>query len=236
MLINIVRYILNFFDNFQQKKIIFFLKKNLPNKISVFDVGSHHGEFALMMSKNFNIEKMHCFEPSKINFKTLNKNIQKENFFLNNVGLGEVKEKKKINQISESSSSTLNKIKENSKYLKKKMKILNKKYFKDYISFHNIEIEKGEDYFLKNKIGTLDLLKIDTEGYELYVIRGFASQIKKIKYIYFEHHYDDMIIKNYSFSDMHNYLLKNDFVKVYKSKMFFRKTFEYIYKNNSNIL
>ena len=235
MLINIIRYFLNFFDNFQQKKIMLFFNKNLAKKISVFDVGSHHGEFALKISKKFDIKNMHCFEPSKINFKILNKKIIKKNFYLNNFGLGEAKEMKKINQISESSSSTLNELNPKSIYLKRKMKILNKKSFNEYISVHNIEIERGEDYFLKNKIVNLDLLKIDTEGYELFVIKGLADQIKKIKYIYFEHHYDDMIIKNYTFSDINNYLTNYNFIKVYKSKMFFRKSFEYIYKNNSII-
>ena len=28
----------------------------------------------------------------------------------------------------------------------------------------------------------------------------------KIKIIYFEHHYDDMILKNYTFSDIHDCL------------------------------
>ena len=40
-----------------------------------------------------------------------------------------------------------------------------------------------------------------------------------------------MIEKKYTFGDINNILLKFDFKKVYKSKMAFRKSFEYIYKN-----
>jgi hypothetical protein len=40
-----------------------------------------------------------------------------------------------------------------------------------------------------------------------------------------------MIKKNYNFADIHSLLINNNFKKIYKSKMPFRKTFEYIYIN-----
>ena len=83
----------------------------------------------------------------------------------------------------------------------------------------------------KRKIKNIDILKIDTEGYELKVLKGLSGCHKIIKYIYFEHHYDDMIKKNYTFININTILLKFGFKKVYKSKMAFRKSFEYIYKN-----
>ena len=43
-----------------------------------------------------------------------------------------------------------------------------------------------------------------------------------------------MILKNYFFSDIHKFLKENNFKKLYKSKMPFRKTFEYIYENKIN--
>ena len=42
-----------------------------------------------------------------------------------------------------------------------------------------------------------------------------------------------MYVKNYKFSDIHKYLLNNNFIQVYKFKMHFRKSFEYFYLNNS---
>ena len=76
------------------------------------------------------------------------------------------------------------------------------------------------------------MLKIDTEGYELKILKGISKNFNNINYIYFEHHYDNMIKKNYVFSDIH-YLLKSyNFRQVFKIKMPFRKTFEYIYQNN----
>ena len=80
-------------------------------------------------------------------------------------------------------------------------------------------------------IERIDILKTDTEGFELFVLKGAREKIKNIKYIYFEHHFDDMLVKKYTLSDIHNYLIKNGFQKKFKVKMFFRKSFEYIYEN-----
>ena len=50
----------------------------------------------------------------------------------------------------------------------------------------------------------------------------------------FEHHYDNMIKKGYTFEDINKLLIKNNFNKIYKSRMPFRKTFEYIYKREES--
>ena len=55
--------------------------------------------------------------------------------------------------------------------------------------------------------------------------------LSKVKIIFFEHHYDDMIKKNYTFSNINDFLKKNNFIQIFKSKMPFRKTLEYIYIN-----
>ena len=81
----------------------------------------------------------------------------------------------------------------------------------------------------ENKIPKIDFLKIDTEGYEMKVLLGLGKEFKKVSIIMFEHHYDNMIIKNYKFKDINQLLKKNNFYQIYKYKMPFRKTFEYIY-------
>ena len=73
-------------------------------------------------------------------------------------------------------------------------------------------------------------MKIDTEGYEYEILLGLKDKIRNEKLILFEHHYDDIINKGYTFSKIHDLLNKNNFERIYKAKMPFRKTFEYIYK------
>ena len=87
--------------------------------------------------------------------------------------------------------------------------------------------------FLLNKENKIDILKIDTEGYEFNILNGVhKSDFKKIRYIYFEHHYDLMIDKKYKFRDINELLKKNNFSLKFKIRMKFRKAFEYIYESN----
>ncbi len=227
--------ILNFFDYFQQKKIINLINSKFSEPIIVFDVGAHHGETIQLFLKKLNLKKIYSFEASPENFRVLKKMVKKKNsdkIEIHNFGIGDKVSKSYINQTIESSSSTLNTFNSESKYLEKKLKILN---IKDKNKFsHKIPINMIplDDFIEKNKIKYIDLLKIDTEGYEFNVLKGITKYICNIKLIYFEHHYDDMIIKNYKFNDIHSLLCKKGFVKIKKSKMLFRKSFEYVYENN----
>ena len=233
----IILIILNFLDYFQQKKIIKLINKKFFDPIIVFDVGAHYGETIKLFNKKLNIKKIYSFEASSKNYEILKKNIfkfdQKKVETLN-YGIGNKITKSYINQTIESSSSTINELNINSKYLKKKLKILN---IKDKNSFqHKVPIEIITlDYFIeKKKIENVDLLKIDTEGYEFNVLKGLSKHNQKIKLVYFEHHYDDMIIKNYKFGDIHQLLENYGFKMIKKSKMFFRKSFEYVYENQKS--
>ena len=44
-----------------------------------------------------------------------------------------------------------------------------------------------------------------------------------------------MIIKNYNFKDIHKLLIDNGFKKIFKVKMPFRKSFDYIYQKKNFI-
>jgi FkbM family methyltransferase len=75
-------------------------------------------------------------------------------------------------------------------------------YYPKYESFYNrinscginddsnkilLNIKKGKDYVVDNNIQTIDFLKIDTEGYELNVLKGFEDFLENVKIIQFEY-------------------------------------------------
>ena len=91
-----------------------------------------------------------------------------------------------------------------------------------------------ENYMKIKNIEIVDLLKIDTEGYEYEVLMGLKDKISNIKIIIFEHHYDNMIKKNYTYTDINKLLIENNFEKIFKAKMPLRKTFEYIFINKGS--
>jgi len=233
----LVSKILNFFDFFHKKKIIKKIiesQKNANLEI-IFDVGGHRGESIELFLENFNVQKIYSFEPSDLNFKILSKKallLQKKfmntSVFVENYAVGNLNKNVELNYLNETSSSTIRSLNVNSKYFKKK-----EKYFGNLINRKDqVKQIEFKDYLEKKSINKIDLLKIDTEGYELEVLRGLKDLIKNVSIILFEHHYDNMIIKNYTFSDIHDLLIDNGFQKIYKIKMPFRKSFDYIYKRN----
>ena len=232
---------LKIFDFFHKKKMMFFLKKNKFNNFKiVFDVGAHEGETIDLYLSHFNIEKIYSFEPSYFSFNNLKKAIDKikkkktkTEIIVENIAFGAENKDIKIKHMYESSSSTLKELNMESKYyIKKKKFLLN---FKNNNLFKEISVKQKnlDQYMSQKKIQKLDFLKIDTEGSEFEILYGAKTNIKNIKLILFEHHYHDMIKKNYTFSDVHYLLKKNNFEQIYKAKMPFRKTFEYIYKNKT---
>jgi len=50
-----------------------------------------------------------------------------------------------------------------------------------------LHIKKANDYIIENNIKSIDFLKIDTEGYEFNVLKGFDSFLENVKIIQFEY-------------------------------------------------
>ena len=229
------KFFLSYFDSFNKKKICNFLKEKNNSNIGVLiDVGAHHGETIKIFQKNFKIDKMFAFEPSSLNFATLKKKTRNiNNLKIFNIALGAKKGLVDFKQHYDSESSTLVEINKNSKYYKKK------NFNLDFFNLKNknflltkVKIDRLDNIISKEKIALIDILKIDTEGYDFHVIKGLGEFIKKVKFVYFEHHFHTMLKKNYNYFEVDDFLKKNNFKKVFKKKMFFRKTFEYIYSNN----
>jgi len=243
MIQKIILWVLSLFDHFYQKKWIKFLKKNKYDNFKLLiDIGAHKGESIELFSKNFIIKKIISFEASPINFKYLKKKIEKNKqgynnteIVLENIALGAEDKIIEFNQFDESSSSTIKEVDEESKYYKRKFRLINFLNNKETYQKLKIKISKLKDYIEKCSIKKIDFMKIDTEGYEFEILLGLEDEIKLVDIIMFEHHYDNMIKKGYTFEDINKLLVKNNFNKIYKSRMPFRKTFEYIYKRDELI-
>jgi len=234
--------ILKIVDFYYQKKIINFFKKNTNSEYQILiDVGAHKGETIINFLKNFKIKNIYSFEASTKTYRKLENNIKKikkiykdTNIEIFNTGIGNSNEEKIFNELPDSNSSTFNFIDQNSSYFKRKEKILSILFQPAFTVKKNIVSQIKLDEFIKKKnIYSIDILKIDTEGYELEVLKGLKHNIKFVKFIYFEHHYDNMIMKNYKFSEMHDFLINNGFFRVFKIKMPLRKSFDYVYSQKN---
>ena len=223
--------IIRIIDYPNKLKILFFFKKKLRKKaLNIIDIGAHKGETIDFFLKNFNINKIISFEPNYELYQNLKKKYLNKKISIFNCGVGLNNEEKELNILVDSASSTFNEINTNTKYFKRKEKFLllgnNNTFFLGSQKVKVVNLSK----FILEKEKVIDVLKIDTEGFEFNILKGIEKKdFEKINYIYFEHHYDLMIKKQYKFSDINHLLKKNDFHQKLKIKMKLRKSFEYIY-------
>jgi len=155
-------------------------KKNIK---FCLDIGANKGDYSRYLLNNSNT-KVIAFEPLPFLKKDLLKlqNKFKERFVFFNFGLGNVKKNDfiyydKKNLQWANFNSEVNKI----DYLKN-----NKKKIK-------LKIEKLDDVLKKNRklfSKKINLIKIDTEGYELEVLQGSKNVIKKLKPDYIQIEYN----------------------------------------------
>lgn len=237
IILNMLMLFISIIDIRNKIKVKNFFKKNLKNKsITVLDIGAHKGETIDLFYKNFNIHKIYSFEPNKnlFNFLKLHKKFHNNKIELFNIGFGDANIEKELNVFKDTSSSTIHNLNENTKYFKRKKKFIS--YFSRDENFllekQKVTIRLLSEFISEKSISKIDILKIDTEGYEYNILKNLSNNdFKKTKFIYFEHHYDLMIKKGYKFFDINQILIKNNFQKKCKLRMKFRKSFEYIYEN-----
>jgi len=155
-------------DSRTNGEYVFFM--NIRDKIDcIFDVGCRtDSEFV-----NFTGE-VHYFDPVSEFIEELKKNKNVKNVnkaaYFNNFGLGE------------ENKQTYYYPKYQSFYDR-----TNSCYISDDANKILLDIKTGKDYIINNDIKNIDFLKIDTEGYELNVIKGFGDYIENIKVVQFEY-------------------------------------------------
>ena len=203
------------------EKLLMFLERNIHQKrISKFlqnrsiktiiDVGAHKGEFAQKALQMESVNKIIAFEPQKKIFNLLKEKFSdNDKVVLNNFALSDKVEKRimKINKMT--ATSTLNhEINDNSLYFKFKSFLLYQK--NSIIDEEEIDTTTFDAFFNEEIFNENTLLKIDTEGYEMHVLKGSEQKIKEVKYILIENQFSKMY-KNVNFKDCHDFLRKKNF-------------------------
>lgn len=190
------------------------IRKKIYNKPLIFDVGANQGQSILKYLKLMEDPIIHAFEPIDFEYDKLKiKFFNNKNIFLNNFAMGDIIENKEFNISIRTGNSSFNKITENTKWLETRSKQYN--VSKDsYIQQKKIvKIDTIDNYVKENNIETIDLLKIDTQGYEDKILKGASKSLeqKKIKIIISEIIFDNTYEKYLTFSDIEKYLIKNNY-------------------------
>ena len=204
---------------FHQKKILNYLKKNLENIEIFFDIGSHKGTYTDLIINNFNVKKVIMFEPQKIIFKFIKKKyIKNRRIIIYNQAVSDKKNRQTLYINKHDLTSSLSRIDKKNRYLNIKARLFGGSINDMIKKKSDVNSSKLSEMIKKNKITKIDLLKIDTEGHELQVLKGTGSFLKKnVNYMLIEIHNSDIFL-NYDSKKIHNYLKKNQFTlkKVFK--------------------
>ena len=195
---------------------LFLLNKlNHSNNLnSVFDVGANIGSYSLLTRKINKKCIIFAFEPVPKTFINLQENVLNKNIKTFNFALGsDVREEKMLVSKDSKLSTLLDNChlanKENSNYV-------------------TVKIITGYE-FLKtnNELTEISLLKIDTEGYESEVLKGFGEIISRINVIQFEYGKANLFAKYFLKDYFNDYFNKYYIGKLYPNGVYFYENYKW---------
>lgn len=180
--------------------------KAIKNEIGInptlFDVGANHGQTVTKFKSYFPESIIHSFEPSKLCFETLKQvHFNTNGVIINNKAVGKEKSSLEFNEYSWSSLNSLLKRSFTSSQI---------------IDTYQVDIISIDQYTKENNIDKINLLKTDTEGFELNVLSGAEQMMNenRIQFVYTEVFFYENYIGQSSFGDIYNFLIKKGFIFV----------------------
>lgn len=141
-----------------------FLKKYIRPNATVIDVGANIGQFNFFCKNYLKVRKIYSFEPLKNTFIILKKNTQNKNIYN-----AAISDKKKIKFFIPETTLMASSLQTESTVAEEIVE--------------GIRLPDLND-ILREK--SIDLLKIDTEGSELTVLKTSKAILKKVKYLLIE--------------------------------------------------
>jgi FkbM family methyltransferase len=198
------------------------LKKRKHNKLNIIDIGCYIGNFSKVL--NDELISLKCkkfFYLIDPNFNLLQKiNLLRFNFKFYNLAIHNNNKKKTfyLNNFFQSSGSSLNRITVSDTLWNFSRKIFSLSFFKKNYSTLKVQCQTLDNFAKRNNINKIDILKFDTEGNELNILKGAKKILKKTSIVYFE-----ILSKNKyfdsKFNKINNILLENNFFLYKKNKI-----------------
>ena len=202
-----------YLKKFNREKVLKLLVDS--NSPTILYVGANNGSSLVEFKKWWPNSKVHCFEPQSecwdelddlsneftnvhINkFALGNKNDESKEFYSHDLNTG-ISGFNKIN-IESKDSIDLSKLSNDSKSLENHKKTINHK--------RNVQVKRLDEYIKNDKnINQIDLLKIDTQGYELEILEGLGTELNKVRILITELMFYDYYEKSLSFYELESIL------------------------------
>ena len=155
-----------------EKDTVRFLEKEISDGIVYFDIGANIGSLGLPVLKSRKNIHYYGFEASPMVFPFLQKNLEVNN----------IKKFTLINSLVHKDDQQSLKFYQSKWYGKSS---LAPTYSHEFVMVDSISIDQ---YCLEHRINQIDWMKVDVEGFELYVFEGMKNMLQsgKVKNILFE--------------------------------------------------
>ena len=131
----------------------------------VFDVGANVGDWSIGAYKKLKTKKIYAFEPIPDTYELLTKNIGNHEVFPQQIALSDFTGELELNFSVEKS------------YLSSSVSNAENSSFKKTIC----KVQRGDDFCEIFQVDIIDFLKVDTEGNDFKVLKGFEEKLKKRK-------------------------------------------------------
>ena len=190
-----------------------FLKTRFKDRaISIFDVGANSGEYSLLLKEIFPAAEIYAFEPNPVTFQMLAEKTKLISYIHSfPVGLGATDSTMEIYTYKNDLAS------EHASVIKDVMVSLHQS---DQLENYEIPIICLDNFYIEKSIKKIDFLKIDTEGFELEVLRGARNLIDKNKIEVIQFEFNEMNIYSKAFlNDFYTILPNYQFYRLSKNKL-----------------
>ena len=162
---------------------------------TVFDVGANVGQFCLHCSEIFRRSRIYSFEPINETFQILQGQTRKvKNIHCFNQACGDEVGSTEVFLQSRSTVNSLN----------PKVNVR----ASEEQSTQLVDITTIDAFCAKNEISSIDILKIDTEGFDLNVLKGARKMLsqRRIRFVLIEVTFDQDNEHNSSYQSIHAFL------------------------------
>ena len=207
-----------YLKKFDREKTLKYLIKNTHPII--FDVGANVGSTLGEFKEWYPNSTVHCFEPQEECWESLEKQASQ---YTTNEAIINKRAAGSVSNVSAtfyshditSGQSGFNKINTKSLDSVDLNKLSDSEAIQKYEETLNhereVEIIRSDDYMDSSGIEHVDLLKIDTQGYEPEVLEGFGKKLNDVDVVITELMFYDYYERRLSFSDIERFLLPAGF-------------------------
>jgi FkbM family methyltransferase len=173
-----------------------------PNNIAALDIGANKGQTITMLQRVFKNPTIHAFEPTPKCFAIL-KDTVRGSVHLNQYAVGAEVGQLEFNEAGHDVMSSL---------LEPAARGWNGRGWKDVKQRYMVNVTTVDTYCEEHSIKHVDLLKTDTQGYDLNVLKGAVKTLGVVSFVHIEMNLIEMYQGQATFDELYRFLSDHDFI------------------------